>query len=62
MTKQKDTTQEQDFELLDELEDALENVSDDANNMELLEVIADVTGQSLTEVHEKYLELKSAGV
>jgi len=51
-------TMEEQTERLAALEEAYNELPEDANTMEILEMIAEVTGESVTEIHERFVNIK----
>jgi len=55
-------TMDEQMERLDEVAEAYNNLPDDATNMDILEMIAGVTGETVTEVHERFLDSKEGKI
>jgi hypothetical protein len=52
-------TQEEEFEILQAVEDGYAALPEDATDMEILEMIAEATGETLETIHNRYMDIKS---
>ena len=48
------------LELLGKIEKAYNKMPEDASTMEILEMMANATGESFETIHERYTQIKSA--
>jgi hypothetical protein len=54
----KERTIEEEYEVLQAVEDLYADMPEDASDVELLEMIAEATGESFETIHERFLDIK----